>query len=154
MNAQKFTQKSLEAIQDAHNLAIEYQNMQIEQAHLLVSLLKQQNGLIRELFKKMEVDPDEISTMGMAVVEKLPRVTGSGRESGKVYVSSEMDILLTTSEKIAEQMKDEYVSVEHLILAMLEKPDAEMRRLFASKKYYEKPISYSVAGRSREYACD
>ncbi|MDD6175908.1 MAG: AAA family ATPase, partial [Firmicutes bacterium] len=131
MNAQKFTQKSLEAIQEAQNLAIEYQNMQIEEAHLIASLLRQENGLIAQLMKKMEIDPEQLEAAAMAEVEKLPRVTGSGRESGKVYVSGAVDSALVQAEQTAEKMKDEYVSVEHLFLALLEHPDDAAQKLFA-----------------------
>ena len=116
MNAQKFTQKSLEAIQEAQNLAIEYQNMQIEESHLIVALIRQENGLIAQLLKKMELDSEAVETAAMAEVEKLPRVTGSGRESGKVYVSAAVDSALVYAEQMAEKMKDDYVSVEHVFL--------------------------------------
>ncbi|MFU0832972.1 MAG: Chaperone protein ClpB 1 [Oscillospiraceae bacterium] len=130
MNAQKFTQKSLEAIQLAQNIAIENSNMQVGQEHLLLSLLTQQNGLIPQLIKKMNIDTDAFTQDVKELVEKLPAVTGPGREAGKIYVSPGTDAVLTKSEHIAERMKDEYVSVEHLMLALIEQPDPDILRVF------------------------
>ncbi|XOQ43931.1 MAG: ATP-dependent chaperone ClpB [Clostridium sp.] len=129
MNAQKFTQKSLEAIQLAQNIAIENSNMQVGQAHLLLSLLTQQNGLIPQLLKKMNIDPDALTRDVKELVNKLPAVTGPGREPGKIYVSPGTDAVLTKSEQIAERMKDEYVSVEHLMLALIDQPDPDILRV-------------------------
>ncbi len=152
MNAQKFTQKSLEAIQEAQNLAIEYQNMQIEELHLVVALIRQENGLIAQLLKKMEIDPESMETAAMSEVEKLPRVTGSGRESGKVYVSSAVDTALVQAEKTAEKMKDDYVSVEHIFLALIENPDDAAKKIF-SQFHLEKnkflAVLQSVRGNTR-----
>ena len=130
MNAQKFTQKSLEAIQNAQNLASEYQNMQIEQVHLVAALTQQDGGLIPQLLRKMNVDAEAFATAAMAEVEKLPHVTGSGRESGKIYVAQDVDQVLAGSEKIAETMKDEYVSVEHLFLSLIDHANNDVRALF------------------------
>ena len=95
MNAQKFTQKSLEAIQEAQNLAIEHQNMQIELPHLTYTLLTQEGGLIPQLMVKIGVDADILANGVMDIIRKMPRVSGSGREQGKVYVSQQIDQLLT-----------------------------------------------------------
>lgn len=152
MNAQKFTQKSLEAIQEAQNLAIEYQNMQIEESHLIVALIRQENGLIAQLLKKMELDSEAVETAAMAEVEKLPRVTGSGRESGKVYVSATVDSALVYAEQMAEKMKDDYVSVEHVFLSLLENPDDAAKRIFAQfgiEKNKFLAVLQSVRGNTR-----
>ena len=130
MDTQKFTQKSLEAIQSAQNIAIENSNMQVGQEHLLLSLMTQQNGLIPQLLKKMDLDTDAFSRDAKDLVEKLPGVTGPGREPGKIYVSAGTDAALAESERIAERMKDEYVSVEHLMLALIDRPDPDIRRMF------------------------
>lgn len=130
MNAQKFTQKSLEALQSAQNLAIEYQNVQIEQQHLFYTLLTQENGLIGQLIKKMEIPVDSLQSAVKAEIEKLPRMTGPGREEGKIYVSQDVDRALVESEKTAERMKDEYVSVEHVVLALLNLPNSAMKQLY------------------------
>ncbi len=130
MNAQKFTQKSLEAIQEAQNIALEHNSMQIEQEHLVCALLKQRDGLIPQLMKKMGTDPDALLHAVEQRVEGLPGVTGPGRESGKIYVSGDVDQNLIAAEREAERMKDEYVSVEHIMLAILEKPNTGMARIF------------------------
>ena len=131
MNAQKFTQKSLEALQNAQNLATEYQNMQIEQQHLLYALIAQEDGLIGQMLKKMEIDPAALLSDVRAEVERLPRVSGPGREQGKIYVSQEVDRALVQAEKLADRMKDEYVSVEHVMLALLENPNGALGQLLS-----------------------
>ena len=132
MNAQKFTQKSLEAIQAAQDLTIANQNTQMEEVHLLLALLEQEQGLIPELLRKMELPVDEITARARRTADNLPRMSGPGREAGKIYVSAPMDAMLTSAEKTAERMKDEYVSVEHLFLAMLDHPDGTVRDIFKS----------------------
>ena len=130
MNAQKFTQKSLEAIQQAQNIAIKNNNMQIEEEHLAQALLTQENGLISQLFKKMDIDAGAVLRSVEDQVKKLPGVTGPGREQGSIYVSTDVDAVLVDAESEAERMKDEYVSVEHILLAMLNKPNPAMRGIF------------------------
>ena len=130
MDAQKFTQKSLEAIQQAQNLAIENSNQQVGEEHLLLSLLTQRDGLIPQLLKKMNLDAEALTRGARELVEKLPGVTGPGREAGKIYVTPGMDAALAEAEREAKRMKDEYVSVEHLTLGLLGRPDPEVRRLF------------------------
>ena len=130
MNAQKFTQKSLEAIQEAQNIALEHNSMQIEQEHLVCALLEQKDGLIPQLMKKMGADPDALLHTVEQRVEGLPGVTGPGRESGKIYVSGDVDQNLAAAEREAGRMKDEYVSVEHIMMAVLEKPNTGMSRIF------------------------
>ena len=130
MNAQKFTQKSLEAIQEAQNLAIENNNMQIEEEHLASALLLQQNGLIPQLLKKMGVDAEAVQRAVQEKLARIPGVTGPGREAGKIYVSTDVDAVLTAAEKEADRMKDEYVSVEHLMLALLNRPNSAMKDVF------------------------
>jgi len=132
MNAQKFTQKSLEAIQDAQNIAIEYQNMQIEEEHLLYALVNQEGGLISQLLMKMNVDNSSFNLKLKQLIQSIPHVTGSGRESGKVYISQDVDKVLVESENQATRMKDEYVSVEHIMLSILEMPKRNIKDLFNS----------------------
>lgn len=132
MNAQKFTQKSLEALQNAQNLAIENQNMQIEQEHLIYALVEQESGLIPQLLKKMNIDAQNFAQSVKAEINKLPGVTGSGRKSGEIYISHEVDTALVAAEKTADKMKDEFVSVEHVFLAVLEKPNNAMRKVFSA----------------------
>lgn len=130
MNAQKFTQKSLEAIQEAQNLAIENNNMQIEEEHLLAALLQQRDGLIPQLLKKMNVDCDAVQQAVKEKISRIPGVTGPGREAGKIYVSTDVDAVLTAAEKEADRMKDEYVSVEHILLAILNRPNHAVKDVF------------------------
>ena len=130
MNAQKFTQKSLEAIQEAQNIALEHNSMQIEQEHLVCALLEQKDGLIPQLMKKMGTDPDALLHAVEQRIEGLPGVTGPGRESGKIYVSGDVDQNLAAAEREAGRMKDEYVSVEHLFLALLKYPNKAMKEIF------------------------
>ena len=130
MNAQKFTQKSLEAIQEANNLALSNNNMQIEQEHLLYALLTIDQSLIAQLIKKMGKDPQALTQAVKQEIDKMPGVTGSGREAGKIYVAQDVDAALAKAENIAESMKDEYVSVEHLMLSLMENPNRNLKEIF------------------------
>ena len=130
MNAQKYTQKSLEAVQNAQSIATEYGNQQIEQPHLLLDLLLDEGGLIPQLLGNMGLTVPSFTAAAKAEVEKLPRVSGSGREQGKIYVAQDVDKCLNTAESIAASMKDEYVSVEHLLLALLDTANRELKELF------------------------
>ena len=120
MDINKLTQKSREAVQDAQALTIEYGNMQIEQAHLLYALLAQEDGLIPQLLTKMGVLPDKVRQDTQEAIARLSKVTGPGREPNKVYISPDVDKALTEAEKQAARMTDEYVSVEHLMLGLME----------------------------------
>ena len=130
MNANRFTQKSMEAIQNAQSLATEYGNQQIEQPHLLLALLQAENGLIPQLLSNMGITVASFQAAVRAEVEKLPRVSGSGREMDKIYISRDVDQALNTAESIAAGMKDEYVSVEHLLLALIDQAGRELKELF------------------------
>ena len=126
MNLEKYTQKSASAIQDAMNIAIEYSNQQISQEHLLHALLTQDEGLIPELLRKCGCSPAALTADAMNAIEKLPKVS---RDAGK-YLSSELDSTLLSAEKTAEQMKDSYVSVEHIMLALFDKASHSLTELF------------------------
>lgn len=132
MDAQKFTQKSLEAIQEAQNISIENQNAQIEQEHLLLALLKQEDSLIKELLKKINI-PENFEKELESKINSFPKITGGARESNSMYVSQDVDLVLTNSEKIANKMKDEYISVEHIMLAIIDNANNNLKNLF--KKY-------------------
>ena len=132
MDAQKFTQKSLEAIQEAQNISIENQNAQIEQEHLLLALLKQEDSLIKELLKKMNI-PQKFEEELESKINSFPKITGGARQANSMYVSQDVDAVLTNSEKIANKMKDEYISVEHIILAIIDNANNNLKNLF--KKY-------------------
>ena len=130
MNTQKLTQKSLEAVQSAQTLATDNGNSQVEQSHLLLALLQQEDGLIGQLIAAMGVDAGSFGGAVSGAVGRLPKVQGSGRESGKIYISNDLDRALNAAERQAEQMRDDYISVEHLFLALLKQPDTELKKLF------------------------
>ena len=129
MNAQKYTKKSLEAIQSAQELALANHNQQIEQIHVLAALLRQEEGLIPQLLKQMGITVESLDAAVMAEVRKLPQVTSSGREADKYYIARAVDTVFTEAETIADSMKDDFVSVEHLFLALLDRGDDTVRRL-------------------------
>ena len=130
MNTNQFTQKTIQAIQDAPRLAVEYSNQALEPEHLLVALAQQQDGLIPQLLTKMGVEPGNFLAAATEKVAALPKVTGSGRDPEKIYISNEMDRALNAAEAQAKQMKDEYISVEHLFLGLLERPNRAAQELF------------------------
>ena len=125
MNAEKLTQKSADAVRKAQSIAVMQANSVIEPIHLLSGLLKQENGLIPQLFKKMNIDTDMLERETDERINRLPKVTGSGRSSN-MGISAECDRVLTTAENIATNMKDEYISVEHLMLALIESKDRDV----------------------------
>ena len=127
MNPEKFTQKSMEAIQEAQNAAVRCQNSQIEQAHLLSALLTQEGGLIPQIFTKMTVDTSDLLSRTEKILTGFPHVSG-----GNLYLSQELNKALVAAEDQAKKMQDEYVSVEHLVLGLLEKPDSAMKELWKS----------------------
>ena len=131
MNMEKFTKRSLEAIREAQQVAIEHQNMQIDQQHLLYALTAQQEGLIPQLFTALNIEPQRVLSACEREIERIPKVSGPGRDPEKVYISQSVDAALNEAEKQAEHMKDEYVSVEHIVLALMEKPNGVLKRLFS-----------------------
>jgi ATP-dependent Clp protease ATP-binding subunit ClpB len=128
MNLNQFTQKSVEAVQAAQQMASARQNQQIEQEHLLLALLEQKEGLIPQLMQKTGVEPAALRQKLTAAVERLPQVSGSG--AGQMYLSRDLEQALNEAEKIAREMHDEYTSVEHLMLGLFEKTDDTLRSLF------------------------
>jgi ATP-dependent Clp protease ATP-binding subunit ClpB len=150
MNTQKLTQKSIEVIQKAQSIAIDNQNQQIEQVHILVALLTVDDSLIKQILKRMKVN-DNFENSVMDEVRKLPKVMGS-RKMDSVYVAQDVDEMLNDAEKIAEKMKDEYVSVEHLMLALFNKGNQKVKDLFKlfniNKNEFMKVLS-EVRGNTR-----
>ena len=130
MNTNQFTQKTMEALQAAQRIAVEYANNAVEQEHLLAALAQQQDGLIPQLLTTMGADPNAFAQAAMQKVEELPRVTGSGREPDKIYIGTDLDRALNAAEAQAKQMKDEYVSVEHVFLGILQRPGKAAAELF------------------------
>ena len=151
MNIQKFTQKSVEAIQNAQNIAIENQNAQIEQEHLLCALLEQENSLIKELLKKMGTSENFEESLKNEISKKS-KILGGTSSSGNIYVSRNVDLILNDAEKQANKMQDEYVSVEHIMLAIFDHPNNNVKDLFRTygitKNEFLKALS-SVRGNTR-----
>ena len=146
MNIQKFTQKSIEAIEMSQNLATQNKNSQIEQEHLLLALLEQNDSLIKELLKRMKVGnnfEDELKN----IISRMPQVTG-----GNVYFSQEVENVLNNSETVAHKMKDEYVSVEHIMISILDNANRQIKALLKeyniTKNEFLKVLS-SVRGNTR-----
>ena len=126
MNISKFTQKSIEAVQDCEKLAYEYGNQEIEQEHLLLSLLDLEDSLIKKLIEKMEINVEHFHDRAVSAVEKRVKVQG-----GQIYLGQQLNKALLSSEDEAKLMGDEYVSVEHLFLSMLKYPNQELKKLFS-----------------------
>ena len=146
MNTNQFTQKTIEAIQSAQSIAALHQNQQIEQCHLLLALLRQENGLIPQLLKKMGVTVESLDAAANAAVEKQPAVSGSGRDPDQIYVSRGMDRLLAQSEQEAKAMRDEYISVEHLFLALLETADDTVAPLLRDYRITKEDVLKTLQG--------
>lgn len=120
MNMNKLTQKSQEAIYDAQSIAISNGHQEVDVEHLISALLKQEQGLIPKLMQKMNVPLENLKNAVEQELRKRPRISGAGQESGKIYISQRLSNLLVKAEAAADKLKDDYVSVEHLFLAILE----------------------------------
>ena len=129
MNFNNYTQKSLEAVQSAQKLAQQNGHQQLEQVHLLLALLQQDGGLTRQLLRKMEITTESLEAAAMAELRKIPSVKAS-READRFYISADMDAAFTAAEAQAETMHDDYVSVEHLFLGLLEAARGSVKQLF------------------------
>ena len=130
MNTNQYTQKTLEALQAAQQLAVEYQHNALEPEHLLHALAAQEQGLIPQLLQKLNVDPGSFAAAVAEKLSALPRVSGSGRDPDKVYISQATDKALSAAAREAKAMKDEYVSVEHLFLGLLDEQTQNTTELF------------------------
>ena len=130
MNMNQLTQKSLSAIQNAQDIAREHGNQQIEQVHILKALLDDAGGLIPQILTAMGTPVDNFQSSVQSEIDKLPKVYGAGREAGKVYISQDVDKALDGAEDAAASMRDEYISVEHIFLGLLEYPDHILKEIF------------------------
>ena len=130
MNIEQMTQKTREALQAAQRIAVEYSNNAVEQEHLLAALAQQQDGLIPQMLQTLGVDENAFANAALQKVEALPRVTGSGRDPEKIYISGDLDRALNAAEQQAKQMKDEYISVEHVFLGILQRPGKDASEIF------------------------
>ena len=124
MDPNKLTQKSQEALHDAQTKALRYGHQEVDGEHLLLALLEQPEGLVVRLFNKMDVPVENLKAEVEAEVQKRPSVTGPGTEAGKIYVTQRLNRLLMKAEEEAKRLKDEYVSVEHLILPLINEGNA------------------------------
>ena len=130
MNTNQYTQKTLEALQAAQQLAVEYQHNQLEPEHLLHALASQEQGLIPQLLQKLNVDPGSFAAAVAEKLSALPRVSGSGRDPDKVYISQAADKVLSAAAREAKAMKDDYISVEHVFLGLLDEQTQNTTELF------------------------
>lgn len=151
MNAEKFTQKSVDVIRKAQSIAVMMSNQVIEPVHILAGLVKQDGGLIPQLLKKMNIDTDIFGQEVDRKISALPKVTGSGR-SNEVGITADCDRMLNSAEKIASDMKDEFISVEHIMLALIDCKDRDVSQLmknFAITKENFLSALMSVRGNTR-----
>ena len=148
----KYTEKSREALQAAQQLTISNQNQEMTPQHLCYALLNDNEGLIVQLLKKMHKSTDNIKSTLFNELERLPKVTGTAREADKIYISSETDRVLSHAQQFANQMKDEFVSVEHLFMGLIDKGNREIKALFNTYQITDKAfleVLQSVRGNSR-----
>ena len=145
MNMNQFTQKSLESIQSAQTIATQYGNQQIEQSHLLLALVDQEGGFIPQLLANLGLTVESFRAAVRHEVEKLPKVSGSGREADKVYIAPGVDKAMNQAMTIAGSMKDEFVSVEHLLLALIDTADANLKDLFRAYNVDKEKVMQALA---------
>ena len=130
MDINRFTQNSIAAVNAAQNAAAEHSNQQVDEQHLLYALLKQDESLIKQLVIKMGADADGLESAALEAIEKLPSITGGGIDASRIYITSELNAALNDAEKEMARMKDDYVSVEHLMLGLINKPNDALKTLF------------------------
>ena len=145
MTAEKLTQKSAEAIRDAQSLAQEYGNPQIEQIHLLCALLQDEAGLIPQLLTGMGLTLPSLMAAAGDLLDRQPKVAGTAREAGKVYISAETDKALNRAEQVSGEMKDEFISVEHLFLGLLDAAGRELAGLFSQYQITREKVLQALA---------
>ena len=145
MNMNQFTQKSLAAIQGAQDIAVEHGNQQIEQEHLLLALLSDEQGFIPQLLSAMGMTVPSFTAAVTAQVEKLPKVSGGGREAGQVYIAQDVDKALKAAESTAQSMKDEYISVEHIFLGLLDSANRQLKELFRTYNVTKEKVMQALA---------
>ena len=145
MNMNQFTQKSLAAIQGAQDIATEHGNQQIEQEHLLLALLSDEQGFIPQLLSAMGMTVPSFAAAVTAQVEKLPKVSGGSREAGQVYIAQDVDKALKAAESTAQSMKDEYISVEHIFLGLLDCANRSLKELFRTYNVTKEKVMQALA---------
>ncbi len=137
MNIEKFTQKSIEAIKSAQSMAGENGNNSIGEEHLLAALLSQADGLVGEIVKSIGASPETLLSKTEEEISKMPKISGSGYDPNNIYISQELNKALTAAEKQAKKMQDDYVSVEHILLGLIENPNDTVGRLFREQNITE-----------------
>ena len=137
MNIEKFTQKSIEAIKSAQSMAGENGNNSIGEEHLLAALLSQADGLVGEIVKSIGASPETLLSKTEEEISKMPKISGSGYDPNNIYISQELNKALTAAEKQANKMQDDYVSVEHILLGLIENPNDKLKRLFREQNITE-----------------
>ena len=146
MNLNQLTQRSQQALQMAQTIASQYGNQQLEQAHLLLALVQDEVGLVPKLLAAMGSTVSGFRAAVAERVEKLPKVSGGGREADKVYITQELDRALNAAEEAAKVMKDEYISVEHLLLGLVDSADRALKELFSAHRITREGIMQALAG--------
>ena len=137
MNIEKFTQKSIEAIKSAQSMAGENGNNSIGEEHLLAALLSQADGLVGEIIKSIGASPETLLSKTEEEISKMPKISGSGYDPNNIYISQELNKALTAAEKQANKMQDDYVSVEHILLGLIENPNDTVGRLLREQNITE-----------------
>ena len=132
MNTERITEKSREALTQARQMSLQYRNQEIAQEHLAWALLSDENGLIPQLLTKMGKTPKDIAARLETLVARLPKVMGSNTEADKIYISTHVEKALSAAQERAVQMKDEYLSVEHIFLGLITQPSRTMAEVWKS----------------------
>ena len=138
MNTNQFTQKSIEAIQRAQQIAVEYGHQQVDQEHVMLALTEDNAALIPQLLGKCGLSADSLRAALAEAISRIARVSGPGREADKVYISADLEKALVEAESRAKQMKDEYLSVEHVWMGLCGKPGARVKDILKRIGYDEK----------------
>ena len=146
MNTNQFTQKTMEALQRAQQIAVEYQHMQVDEEHMLLSLTEDAKALIPQLLTRCGISVDAFRAALNDALSRIPRVSGPGREADKVYISPDFEKALLEAENRAKQMKDEYLSVEHVFLGIASKPNAHVKEILTRMVYDEKKFLKELSG--------
>ena len=146
MNIEKFTQKSIEAIKSAQSMAGENGNNSIGEEHLLAALLSQADGLVGEIIKSIGASPETLLSKTEEEISKMPKISGSGYDPNNIYISQELNKALTAAEKQANKMQDDYVSVEHILLGLIENPNDTVGRLFREQNITEPRVLEALKG--------
>ena len=145
MNMNQFTQKSLEAVQNARDIATQYGSQQIEQPHLLLALVDQEGGFIPQLLTRVGLTVESFRAAARHEVELLPKVSGPGREADRIYIAPGVDKAMNQALAIAGSMKDEFVSVEHLFLALLDTAEGSVKELFRTYRVDREQVMQALA---------